>query len=71
LFAIIAGPGTPKEKDEVIQVLRSSREVPVKNAIETRNSIEREMTQAQIAEAQRLAREWKPKDAVASDAPAK
>jgi TPR repeat protein len=68
--AINAGPGTPSEKEETIEILRSSRQEPVKSAIETRNLIEREMTQAQIAEAQRLAREWKPTDAITSKAPA-
>lgn len=69
--AINAGPGTPKEKEEVIQILRGSRPELIQVAIETRSAIEREMTQAQIAEAQRLAREWKPKDANTSKLPVK
>jgi TPR repeat protein len=32
-----------------------------KNALVTRNLIAKKMSQSQIAEAQRLAREWKPK----------
>jgi uncharacterized protein len=57
---INAGPGTKKQKEEVIQVLRNSRERPVKAAIQMRSAIESEMTPAQISEAQRLARDWKP-----------
>jgi hypothetical protein len=58
--ATSAGPGTQKEKDEVVQIFRNSRQEPIKLAIEMRDSIEREMTPAQIMEAQRLARLWKP-----------
>ncbi len=58
--AITAGPGTPEEKQNLIQILRDSRQEPVKSAADVREAIEREMTPAQIAEAQRLAREWQP-----------
>jgi TPR repeat protein len=58
--AVNAGPGTPKEKEDVVTILKSSRPELVRLAIETRTLIEQEMTQAQIADAQRLAREWEP-----------
>jgi hypothetical protein len=58
--AVLAGPGTKEEKEEVIRVFRDSRVEPIKLAIRVRELIEGEMTPTQIAEAQKLAREWKP-----------
>lgn len=63
LNAINAGPGTPEEKGLAIQILsikRPERSSFAEMVFGMRKSIEASMTPAQIAEAQRLAREWKP-----------
>lgn len=54
--------GTAKEKQEVIAIERKSSDAIVTSLIHVRDAIEREMTTAQVAEAQRLASSWKPVD---------
>jgi TPR repeat protein len=58
--AVKAGPGTEKDKEEVLQILQRYGDQRINAAVDTRNLIEGQMTPAQIAEAQRLAGEWKP-----------
>jgi hypothetical protein len=60
LNAVRAGPGTEKEKEEVVQTIRKYEDSRIASAIDTRNSFEARMTPTQVSAAQRLAREWKP-----------
>ena len=56
-----AGRGAPQDYVEAHKWLNLSAAQGDKKAAEMRDFLTKKMTTAQIAEAQRLAREWKPK----------
>ena len=55
------GRGVPQDDAEAVKWYRMAAGQGVEIAVEFRNMVSKEMIPAQIAEAQRVAREWKPK----------
>ncbi len=55
------GQGVPQDYALAHMWLNLSASNGHKNAVEYRNSVEKKMSPQQIEEAQRLARNWKPK----------
>jgi TPR repeat protein len=55
------GQGVPQDYVQAHMWANLAAAQNYKNALVTRNLIAKKMSQSQIAEAQRLAREWKPK----------
>ena len=55
------GRGAPKDNVTAYKWLSLATARGAKNAEDMRNTVAAEMTSAQIAKAQRLVREWKPK----------
>ena len=56
------GEGVPKDKVQAYKWLSLAKTNGDKSATILLNSLEKEMTPAQITKAKKLASEWKPKD---------
>ena len=66
-FAYVFGQGVPQDYVQAHLWFSLAAAQGDQGAAEARDTVARRMTPEQIAEAQRLAREWKPKAAVTSD----